>query len=214
MSESKPEVATSDDERKGLIDLDSSVAAYAKKMREEQDKLRAPGEPAYVDALDHDQEPPHIRARRKLIQRQPGFWRSLERIELGFDIVQMMRQIGFGLHVVTKGPRGTSNAWSEKLEWSTEQIPDASVTVTTDKSAIYGRAFLEDWPPYFRSWLMVRKNGLVICVAQPWNEDYAVGGRLQRPNVIRYDGSNRGEVERMLRRAYERKGGESLFGSA
>jgi hypothetical protein len=206
--------ATSDDERKGLVDLDSSVVAYAKRMREEQEKLQAPGEPPYTDALDHNEEPPHIRARRKLIQRQPGFWKGLERIELGFEVVQMMREIGFGLHIVTKGPSDTANAWSEKLEWSKENIPDALVTVTEDKSATYGRAFLEDWPPYFLSWLAVRKNGLVICVAQPWNVDYAVGGRLQRPNVIRYDGTNRAEVDRLLRRAYERKGGEPLFAPA
>ena len=201
-------VNTSDDERQALLDLDGSLADYDKIMRARMETLRAPEEPPHVDRFVTLSEPPHIEARRKLIQAQPGFWRGLPRIDRGFQVVEVMRRIGFGLHVLTKGPRSTSIAWSEKLDWCIDNIPDAMVTVTADKSAVYGRALLDDFPPYFTSWLLVRPRGLVVCVDQPWNADYRKGGPLEHPNVLRFDGSNLAELEARLRRAYERRGGD------
>jgi 5'-nucleotidase len=201
-------VLTSDDERQALLDLDGSLADYDKVMRARMEAIRSPEEPPYADRLS-GHEPPHLEARRKLIQAQPGFWRSLPRIERGFQVVEAMRHIGFGLHVLTKGPRSTSIAWSEKLDWCIDNIPDAMVTVTGDKSAVYGRVLLDDFPPYFTSWLAVRPRGFVICVDQPWNADYRKGGPLEHPNVLRFDGTNLAEVEARLRRAYERGGGDA-----
>jgi len=120
-----------------------------------------------------------------------------------------MRRIGFGLQVLSKGPRSTSIAWSEKLEWSIHNIPDAGVTVTGKKSSFYGRVLLDDWPAYFTKWLVARPRGLVICVDQPWNADYRKGGPKEHPNVIRLDSSNMAEIEDRLRRAYARKGGDA-----
>lgn len=200
----KPMV-TSDDERQALLDLDGSLADYDTVMRSRMEALRSPNEPPYTDR--QSDEPPYIDARRKLIQAQPGFWRGLPRIERGFQVVDMMRSIGFGLHVLTKGPRSTSLAWSEKLDWCIDNIPDAMVTVTADKSAVYGRVLLDDFPTYFTSWLRVRSRGLVICVDQPWNAEYAVGGRLEHPNVLRLDGKNTEAIHTRLRHAYARSGG-------
>jgi 5'-nucleotidase len=200
-------VQTSDDERQALIDLDGSLADYDAALREAMDAIRAPGEPSYADRLTVGREEPHMEARRKLIQAQPGFWRGLKRIERGFEVVDCMRRIGFGLHVLTKGPRTTAGAWSEKLAWCIAELPDAMVTITSDKSAVYGRVLLDDWPAYFVAWLKVRPRGLVICVAQPWNADYRAGGPLEHANVLRYDGSNKADVESRLRAAYDRKGG-------
>jgi 5'-nucleotidase len=203
--------ATSDDEHQALLDLDGSLADYDAAMRERMEAIRSPLEPPVTDRLASDEdEPPHLEARRKLIQAMPGFWRGLKRIDLGFEVVATMRAIGFGLHVLTKGPRSTPNAWSEKLEWCLVEIPDAMVSVSADKSAVYGRVLLDDWPPYFLSWLKARRNGLVVCVAQPWNTDYRVGGPLHRPDVLRYDGTNKSRLEALLRRAYDRKGGEAF----
>lgn len=195
------------DDRIALIDLDGTVADYDAAMRAAMATLRAPGEPGEPD---RGAEPAHLEARRKLVQRQPGFWRGLAPLALGFAVVDELRALGFELHVLTKGPRATPNAWSEKVEWCAEHLPDANVTVTGDKSLVYGRVLVDDWPPYFTRWLEVRPRGLVVCVAHPWNEGFAAGGAEAHANVLRFDGENRDELRRRLARAYERGAREGL----
>ncbi len=213
------------DDNVALIDLDGTVADYDKALRDAMLTLQAPNEPPYEDRYTGGTEPPYIEARRKMIQRQPGFWRNLERLERGFEVVDELRTIGFGLHVLTKGPqskhddpRAYSGAWAEKLEWSRRHLPDATVTVSGEKSLVYGRVLFDDFPPYFTKWLDVRPRGLVICVAHPWNAQYGRGmpaearlhGPSERPRVIRYDGTDIIELREALRRAYERAPGEAM----
>ena len=198
------------EDRIGLIDLDGTVADYDTPMKHWQNVLASPGEPKYEHRprLDAD-ELPHIVRRRKLIQRLPGFWRSFKEIPLGFEIVEEMRKLGFVLHVLTKGPKDAPNAWSEKVEWCQAHLPDAMVHVGSDKSLVFGRVLVDDWPEYFDKWLLVRPRGLVICVAHPWNEEYAESGPKAHPNVLRYDGSNRVQLVARLFHAYMRNSGES-----
>ena len=112
--------------------------------------------------------------------------------------------MGFLLHVLTKGPKYTRAAWSEKADWCAENLPDALITVTQDKSLMYGRVLVDDYPPYFEKWLEVRPRGLVVCVAHPWNGDFAKGGAKEHPNVFRYNGTNREELRLALKSAFER----------
>ena len=201
---------TEADDRLALIDLDGTLADYDKAMRERMVAIQAPCEKPYVGRYEDDIEPPYMEARRKLIQRQTGFWRNLERIPLGFEIIDELRGIGFPLHVLTTGPATTPSAWSEKVDGSREELPDALVTVTSDKSLVYGRVLVDDWPAYFTKWLIVRPRGLVVCVAHPWNIDFAKGGPKEHPSVLRYDGTNRTELRALLKRAHARKSGESF----
>lgn len=182
-----------------LIDLDGTVADFDAAMRREEGLLRSPHEVNYDGR--HDDVPAYVEARRTLIKNQPGFWRDLAPIHLGMDVVEMVRRVGFALHVLTKGPRRSVNAWTEKAEWSQKYLPDAAVTITQDKSLVYGRVLVDDWPPYFNGWLKVRPRGLVIAVAQPWNGD------VSHPNVIRYDGKNYEQVRDALKEAYDRPTG-------
>lgn len=189
-----------------LIDLDGTVADCDGALDKEQRRIQAPDEPPYKDRYSGGEEPPYIEARRKLIQRQPGFWRNLAPIPLGFEIVEELRALNFALHVLTKGPKHNGNAWAKKVEWCREHLPDALVTVTSDKSLVYGRVLVDDFPPYFLDWLKVRPRGLVVCVAHKWNEG------IEHPNVLRYDGTNRDELRRRLTQAYERQGGAQFPG--
>lgn len=196
------------EDRIALIDLDGTVAGYDSSLKEAMRSLQSPNEPVYGDRytgnqLNHGKEPSYVEARRKMIQKQPGFWRGLKKLALGFDIVAELRELGFGLHVLTKGPATTPGAWGEKLEWCSENLPDALVTISQDKSLVYGRVLVDDFPPYFEGWLKVRPRGLVVCVAHPWNERF----KDSHPNILRYDGTNRAELKRRLVQAYERKGG-------
>ena len=106
--------------------------------------------------------------------------------------------------MLTKGPLSSPNAWSEKVEWCKEHLPDADVTISQNKALVYGRVLVDDYPPYFLPWLEHRPRGLVVCVAHPWNAEAA------HPNVIRYTGENLDEVRARLRRAWERADNESL----
>ena len=177
-------------------------------------KLRHPDEPPVVDRyMDREnvetKEAPHLEARRKLIQAKPGFWRTLPKHHLGFEIVEDLRTLGFSLHVLTKGPGATAGAWTEKFEWCRINIPDAEVTVTQNKALSYGRVLVDDWPPYFLPWLKHRPRGLVVCVAQPWNAEYATSPHLRTaPQVFRYDGTNREELRERLNRAFSRQARE------
>lgn len=187
-----------------LLDLDSSLADYPTAMRDQMRALQTPDEEPYVGRDPSEQELPHVEARRKLIQRVPGFWRNLRPIEAGFALVEQMRQVGFPLHVLTKGPATAPNAWSEKLEWVQQYVPDARVTLSDDKSMVYGRVLYDDFAPYFESWLLYRPRGLVVCLAQSWNAGYAPGGAKEHPQVLRYDGTNLAEVRARLERTFNR----------
>lgn len=105
-----------------------------------------------------------------MIRAQSGWWRKLEPIPLGFQIVDVLRDIGFGLNVLTKGPQRAKNAWTEKVEWCDQYIPDANVTVTDGmKGLVYGRVFVEDWPDNIISWVNRRPCGIVLMPDRPSN---------------------------------------------
>lgn len=186
-----------------LIDLDGTIADLDKAVKHELELLRSPGEPTFEH---REEQPGWYLARRKLIMSMPGFWRNLERLELGFQIVEMLEAHGFTLQVLTKGPSSKPLAWGEKLEWCRTHLPQASVTVTEDKSGVWGKCLCDDWPPYFMGWLANRPRGLVIVPAQPWNVD----AEILHPNIIRFDGTNVVALNKAILAAKNRKGKEAL----
>lgn len=192
-------MTTEPEDRVALVDLDGTVADFTGSMKVQMDALRSPGEPEEYDPWDESAT--HIQARQRLIKQQPGFWRNLKRLDAGFEIVEDLRSFGFMLHVLTKAPRSSTNAWTEKAEWVRANLPDAFATVTEDKSLVYGRVLVDDFPPYFNAWLKKRPRGIVIAVAQPWNEG------IDHPQVFRYDGTNRAQIREVLQAAFERKSG-------
>jgi 5'(3')-deoxyribonucleotidase len=160
-----------------LIDMDGTVADFDTAMRVELAKLAAPSE---TQAEYPDEEtPPWIKARERLIKNQPGFWRNLARIDVGFRILQELKDSGFELHVLTKGPKYAFSAFTEKREWCEEHLNGIKVTISDDKSLVYGRILFDDWIPYVKSWLAVRPRGLVIMVDHPHNQGF------DHPQVIR-----------------------------
>jgi 5'(3')-deoxyribonucleotidase len=170
-----------------LFDLDSTLADYDKSMYRQQNLLKGPKEKRYSkESRIHRTS--YLEARKKLIQSSPGFWRNLEPLKLGFEVLEITTELGFENHILTKGPQNTNSAWTEKKEWCDEYVPGLDVHISQDKSMVYGKMLCDDWPEYFMAWLKFRPRGLVVCVEQPWNRD------IKHPNVIVYDGHNKAEV--------------------
>jgi 5'(3')-deoxyribonucleotidase len=163
------------------IDLDGTVANFNKALLAALNLIRNPLEPVYTS--EHLDNPPDwLEERMGYIKRSPGFWRNLEPISLGMQVVDIIREEGYRLNVLTKGPRRSTSAWTEKVEWAKEFLPDAQVTITQDKGLVYGRVLFDDWPIYITRWLDHRPRGLVLMLDHSWNQNF------QHPNVVRIRG--------------------------
>lgn len=177
-----------------LFDMDGTLADYGGQLKKDLLSLASPDDPKLETDWYDDESKPWIQNRIKLIKTQVGWWEKLPKLQLGFDILKMAKDIGYDIHILTKGPRTTHSAWTEKLIWCQKNIGEQTeVTITFDKSLVYGRVLVDDFPPYMDSWLKRRPRGLGIMPATSYNKDY------KHPNVIRCDENNLDEVhERLL----------------
>jgi 5'-nucleotidase len=165
------------EQKEALVDLDGTLADYHKAMMEQLALIASPTDPqqyapGWSSAQEDRERIPWMEARCDLIKKQPGFWRSLERIEDGFTVVRLMENLNFLISVLTKGPVRTTSAWTEKAEWCAENLPNADVTVTHNKRRVYGRVLFDDYPSYAIGWLKHRPRGLVLMLEQPWNQTF------------------------------------------
>lgn len=176
-----------------LFDLDDTLADYAGQLLKDLQKIASPLEPPpelYANI-------PYIEARRHVITSQVGWFRKLPKFQLGWDILELAKEIGYSISVLTKGPATKHLAWAEKVEWCQKHLADyiEGVTIAHDKGMVYGAVLVDDWPEYIERWLQHRPRGLVIMPAGKHNSEFS------HPSVVRYDGTNIGEVrERMLER--------------
>jgi 5'-nucleotidase len=169
-----------------LIDMDGTVADFDGAMRQDLALLSSPDEviPEPGPADDPD---PWIEQRKRLIKTQPGWWRDLPIHQPGMDLVELLKEMGFDLMVLTKGPWKSTQAWTEKVEWCRKHLPDVPVTITEDKGLMYGKVLVDDWPAYGIRWLQWRPRGLLIVPAWPWNTLDKYPKELHY-NIIRYTG--------------------------
>lgn len=183
-----------------LVDLDGTLCDYAAAMNRDMEKITEPG--GRADWFNED-APEYIKERKRLVQDQPGWWRNLEPLPLGFALVALLREFDFKLNILTHGPlKRNHGAWSEKVMWSATHMPGVSVTVTGGEKALtYGAVLVDDFPKYVEPWLKVRPRGLVLMPAQPWNVDFS------HPNVLRCTMANLDEAKERIRIARARKGG-------
>ena len=190
------------EDKVALFDLDGTLASYEEQMAHDLKLLQSPGEPTFHPFED---VPDWFENRMDLIKSKPGWWKTLPKHPLGMDILGESQRIGFHIQILTKGPKNTTNAWTEKLEWCYDELDIANVTITSakepahHKGLVYGRVLVDDYPDFVEAWLEWRKHGVVIMPANKLNENY------EHPNVVRYDGSNIEEVRERLQWAFDRK---------
>ena len=174
-----------------LIDLDGTLADFDAGLLEGLKSLLSPIEWANPQGVNFRDQAPWYKARKHLICRQPGFWLNLPRIETGFAITQLLEDLGYQLHVLTKGPSYAENAWTEKKAWTRQHLPQAKITITEEKGLVYGKILFDDWVPYINDWLAFRPRGTVLMLDQLWNQGF------EHPQVIRImkDQTDFSEVE-------------------
>lgn len=158
-----------------LLDMDGTLCNYYERL--DADVRRVLG-------ADYDKVTPHTRRAIELLARQrAGWYRELEPLPLGFEIVKVLKEVGFRLMILTKGNPRTPNAYNEKVEWCQRYIPEAEITITHDKGIVYGKILVDDWEPYVVRWLEHRPRGLVLMPDQKWNVEFK-HGQLRRVATV------------------------------
>ena len=201
-----------------LFDLDGTLADYDAAMYCDLRSIKSPHENMYE--IYNSNLPEWYRTRMRMIRDVPGWWENLDKIDLGFQLLEAAIETGFVIHVLTKGPNSATAAWSEKLRWCQKHLSEnVCVTVTQDKGLVYGRVLVDDYPEYQMQWLEHRPRGLAVVPVnkqnQHFNQDFARRSAEKRgwdhePCVICYDGSNLTEVLDGMQAAYERASKEPL----
>ena len=178
-----------------LFDMDGTLADYDGQLLKDLKKIASEHEPEprlYTDV-------PYLEARRHVITSQAGWFLNLPKLQLGWDILQIAKEIGYSISILTKGPASKNLAWSEKVEWCNRHLSDYidGVIIAHDKGLVYGAVLVDDWPDYIERWLQHRPRGLVIMPASENNVGYS------HPNVLRYDGTNLDEVKTRMQTRFE-----------
>jgi 5'-nucleotidase len=181
-----------------LFDLDETLANYSKALLRDYSGICHPDEPK-IDLLSDDEHPSFVKDRIKLIRSQRDWWLNLEVLPLGFAIYEMAREMGFDIHILTKGPWTTPHAWTEKVLWVRKHLnSDTKIHITEDKSLVYGKVLVDDYPKYISAWLNNRPRGLVIM------PDHHHNRKFHHPSVIRAESGSMLQIEQALIAAKDR----------
>jgi len=174
-----------------LFDMDGTLCDYIGALKKDYDKLKLDSDPEFISDL-HDNSPAAIKERIDMIRSQDGWWTRLERYKPGFELLELCKSLGFNINILSKGPRKSQNAWTEKLIWCQKEVPGAGVTITLDKSLTYGNILVDDYPRYIKDWLDMWPDSIVIMPVQEWNKTF------KHPRVVPYNGNNMDEVKSFI----------------
>jgi 5'-nucleotidase len=175
-----------------LVDLGDTLCECTPALRAGMARLRQRGERESDELLSP--LPPNLEVRRRQVMSAAGFWRELPVRTAGFELLQLLRDEGFNVHVLTKGPTDPQ-VWADKVAWCRVNVPGVPVLIAEDKARVHGHVLVDDWLPYVQRWQRAWPGGLAILPAQPWNAQPGQGQRR-----IRDDGSNRDAIVAALRR--------------
>ncbi len=179
-----------------LYDMDGTLFDYEGSLEFELEKIRSPNEPK-ID-FNFNDNPVYLQNRIDLITSQESFWADMPVFQLGWDVLNITKSLGYRNMILTQGPRKKSAAWSGKHKCIDKHLgEDFDRTFTRDKGLVYAKVLVDDYPGYIEKWLKWRKNGHVIMPANKLNESYV------HPQVTRYDGTNIDEVREILTKIKE-----------
>lgn len=180
--------------RIALFDMDETLTNFRGPLKERLLKMQGPQEEFPADLWNM---PDHWYERAQAIKREPGFWRGLPKLQWGWDVLGICTEIGYDIHVLTKGPTTGTLAWHEKADWVHEYLPQAKFHITEDKRTIAGRVFVDDHWPFMELWLRDRPYGIGVINQSPFPFT------AFRPNVISIQ-SGLDVVRQKLQEAFDR----------
>jgi 5'(3')-deoxyribonucleotidase len=191
------------------IDLDNTLCDWDGSMIRDMLRVLPPDMCHLVDRWmneDRRNRPEWVENLMSVVRTQAGWWRNLEPLELGMHLLDLVREKWkWEINILTKGPATKPAAWAEKVEWCAKHVGSVPVTICANKSLVYGRVLIDDYPPYMRQWLEHRPNGLGLMPAHSYNADF------EHPNILRVKSiDDFGRVRNALDMAWERQDGEKL----
>jgi len=170
-----------------LFDMDGTICDHDQSLFNGLEALRGP--PIKNDA------PEYIKNRADLIRASESWWENLPRLQLGWNVLKIARELDYRIMILTQGPKKNPASWSGKKKWIDKNLgPDVDITITRDKGLVYGKVLVDDYPQYIERWLKWRERGLVIMPANESNKYF------NHSQVIRYDGTNLEEVSKAMER--------------
>jgi 5'-nucleotidase len=162
-----------------LFDLDGTLCDYDSALIKDLNLIRSPKEEE-LTSLPHIHIPPYIQKRIDMICDNEDWWLTLQPLPLGIWLLESARLMGYRIMILTQGPKRNPYAWSGKKKWIDLHLGNhVDVTITRDKSLVYGKVLVDDYPGYIERWLKWRKNGLVLMPANDLNL------KFEHPQVIR-----------------------------
>lgn len=184
-----------------LFDMDDTLCSYEEQITNDLKILQDPDE-KNIDWRSKD-VPIHIQARMLLIKSQSNWWLKLKPIPSGIALLQACKSMGFTCNILTKGPFLTTNGWTEKVNWCRQHIGNIDITISDQKSIVYGTVLVDDYPDYIKQWLEFRPRGMVIMPDTYGNKNFS------HPRVTRFisehSKTNITEVMEVLKKAYDRE---------
>ena len=102
-----------------LFDLDDTLVDYQGQLLRDLQSIASPGEPPIESIHLYAGDIPYLEARRHVITSQVGWWRKLPRLQLGWDILEVAREIGYSIAVLKKGHRENTLLGARKSNGAT-----------------------------------------------------------------------------------------------
>ncbi len=178
-----------------LFDMDGTLCDHDGALFNSLEKLRSPKEPVFRPPI-RDDAPEYIRKRAFLIRDCKSWWENLPKFQLGFEVWSLANALAYRRVILTQGPKKNPPAWQGKKLWIDRELgPETDIIITRDKSLVYGRVLVDDYPPYVSAWLAHRPRGLAIVPASRENANF------RHKQVIRYTGDNYTEVYKAMEKA-------------
>lgn len=183
-----------------LIDMDRTIFDYAGAFIKDLKKISTDEEIELIDSYNGSMSKicsHHLfEQRRHIITSQYGWWRNLPVMTDNLNFVRRIYEMGFDIHILTKGPESKPFAWSEKFECIKENLKfDVQMNIVTDKSLFYGNVLFDDHVPYVLDWLEHRSRGIAILPRNIDNENEIKERNLESDQILLTPSKNEGFAE-------------------